>query len=86
MESLRCTVTDLSRRVTKAEENVIAIKTLVNKLGMKMVDASPGLMKLVTAWNRERDANIVSGNDERYPTHLYLIIQEQVDSQTWRCS
>ena len=31
MESLRCTVTDLSRRVTKAEENVIAIKTLVNK-------------------------------------------------------
>ena len=31
MESLRCTVTDLSRRVTKAEENVIAIKALVNK-------------------------------------------------------
>ena len=62
------------------------IKTLVNKLGMKMVDASPGLMKLVTAWNRERDANIVSGNDESYPNHLYLIIQEQVDCQTWRCS
>ena len=31
MESLRCTVTDLSRRVTKAQENVLAIKSLVNK-------------------------------------------------------
>ena len=31
MENLRCTVTDLSYRVTKAQENVAAIKYLVNK-------------------------------------------------------
>ena len=62
------------------------IKTLVNKLEMKMVDASPGLMKLMSAWNRERDGSVVSGNDGRYPNHLYLIIQEQLDCQTGRSS